>query len=320
MKSSPIVAKAALFVIFALGGFGLSGFLYFTKHPLFGIPYFAQGIVALFCGAVSSGGVPRLLEGARWRLLELIRKTVYRALMEFWGQRAMRARRSVQEKSKKKHKAPDFGGAAPVILDTSALIDGRIAEVVKTGFLDNPLLVPQFVLDELQKIADSEDDIRRRKGRRGLEILEGLSKDKKIKLSVLDSDAPAGRDAPPERLYAKNKNIDVDKRLILFAKKVKGKIATVDFNLNKVASVSKVPVLNINELVNAVKTSVLPGEVLKVKVIQEGKESGQGVGYLEDGTMVVIENGRSLIGKQAKVKVSRIIQTAAGKMIFAVTQ
>jgi len=231
VKFSPVAAKAALFTIFALGGFGLSGFLYFTKHPLFGISYFAQAIVALVCGAVGSGGVPQLLEGARRGLLELLQKTVNRALKEFWGQRMrqLRERRSVQEqakkvreKSKKKRNAPDFGGAVPVILDTSALIDGRIAEVVKTGFLDNPLLVPQFVLDELQKIADSEDDIRRRKGRRGLEILEELSKIKSGRQPLL-------RIVNPYR-----KGNGVDKALVVFAKKVKGKIATVDFNLNKV--------------------------------------------------------------------------------------
>jgi len=310
VKLLPLISKAVLFVAFALLGFWLADTLYFAKHPLFGISYFAQVIVALFCGALGSGGVPRLWEGVRRRFLEIIRKTVYKAVSDFWTQRSLQARerRRLREQSKKKaqKRSLDFGGATPVVVDTSALIDGRIAEVVKTGFLDNPLLVPQFVLDELQKIADSENDLKRQRGRRGLEILEELSK------------AKIGRRPLLRIIAADRAAAGVDKALVTLAKKVRGKIATVDFNLNKVASVSKVAVLNVNELVNAIKASVLPGEVLGIKVIQEGKEPGQGVGYLNDGTMVVVENGQMLIGKTVRVEVSRIIQTAAGRMIFSV--
>jgi uncharacterized protein YacL len=190
----------------------------------------------------------------------------------------------------------------PIVVDTSALIDGRIADVAESGFLFGTLIVPRFVLSELQHIADHPDALRRGRGRRGLEILEGLKKSKQIKLVVYE----------PEELKEK----DIDDKLIRIAKNLKAKILTTDFNLNKVATVSGIKILNINELVTVLKTTLLPGEKIEVKVIQEGKEKSQGVGYLPDGTMIVVEDGGRFIGKSVPTTVSRVLQTAAGRMIF----
>ena len=190
----------------------------------------------------------------------------------------------------------------PKLLDTSVIIDGRIGDLVKTGFIEGKIIIPQFVLDELHSIADSSDNLRRRKGRRGLDILGDLRKNPEIEVATLDRDFPDIH--------------DVDRKLIQLAKELKAKIVTTDFNLNKVAKVENMPVLNINELANAVKPRFIPGEELEVDVIDKGEEIGQGVGYLDDGTMVVVENGRRFIGRKIPVIVNSSLQTEAGKMLF----
>jgi len=189
----------------------------------------------------------------------------------------------------------------PLICDTSALIDGRIGEIVKTGFVFGTFLVIPSVISELHRLADSADELKRGRGRRGLDILEVLKRDKTVKLEVLKTE-------PKERA--------VDDKLIKAAKQVGGKIVTVDYNLNKVAKVKGILALNINELANAVKTAVLPGERLKIQIKSVGREEDQGVGYLDDGTMVVVEQGAKLKGRSVDVEVLRVLQTAAGKMIF----
>ncbi|MCH7541967.1 TRAM domain-containing protein [Patescibacteria group bacterium] len=191
----------------------------------------------------------------------------------------------------------------PIVVDTSVLIDGRIGDVVDSGFLFGTLIIPRFVLSELHHIADSTSALRRGKGRRGLQVLESLKKSKLVKAVIYN-------EALPEE-----KNID--DKLVVLAKILKAKILTTDFNLNKVATVSGIKVLNVNELVNALKTTLLPGEILEVKVIQEGKEKNQGIAYLQDGTMIVVEGGNSYVGKTIPVKVSRELQTVAGRMVFA---
>ncbi len=188
------------------------------------------------------------------------------------------------------------------ILDTSVIIDGRIADICETGFLEGDLIVPRFILQELQKIADSTDSLRRTRGRRGLDILNRLEKNVKVKMRIDEADFPQTK--------------EVDEKLVKLAKETKGRILTNDFNLNKVAELEKVKVLNINELARALKPVVLPGELMSIRVIKEGKEAGQGVAYLEDGTMVVIDNGRSFVGQKAEVVVTSVLQTAAGRMIF----
>ena len=191
-------------------------------------------------------------------------------------------------------------GAAKII-DTSVIVDGRVLEIVETGFLDGPLVVPRFVLRELQLIADSVDGIKRARGRRGLELLAKLQELATIEIADRDYDDIAA----------------VDAKLVRLAKERRAKLVTNDYNLNRVAQVEGVAVLNVNELAEAVKPVVLPGEELHVAIVRDGKEPHQGVGYLEDGTMIVVENGRRLIGEETDVQVTSVLQTVAGRMIFA---
>src|ERR1700741_4018090 len=188
------------------------------------------------------------------------------------------------------------------ILDTSVIIDGRIADIAETGFLDGVIVTPQFVLRELQLVADSADSLKRNRGRRGLDILQRLQKVANLQIQIVEDDFPAIR--------------EVDLKLIELAKLYEGKIITNDFNLNKVAQLQGVEVLNINELANSLKPIVLPGETMRVFILKEGKEYNQGVAYLDDGTMVVVDNARKMIGKTIDVSVTSVLQTTAGKMIF----
>ncbi|MFY9402787.1 MAG: TRAM domain-containing protein [Candidatus Omnitrophota bacterium] len=188
------------------------------------------------------------------------------------------------------------------ILDTSAIIDGRIVDIFKTRFLSGKIVVPKFVLRELQQIADSTDPLKRQRGRRGLEILNTVQKESGLDISVNDDDFP--------------EITEVDSKLVRLAKLLEAKILTVDFNLNRVATIQGIKVLNINELANALKSLVFPGEVMPVKLIKEGKEHNQAVGYLDDGTMVVVEDARRLIGQEVRVSVTSVLQTQAGRMIF----
>jgi len=206
--------------------------------------------------------------------------------------------------SSRKELALGSGGSGEdVLIDTSAIIDGRVLEIVRTGFLSGKLLVPKFVLTELQNIADSPDDLRRSRGRRGLDILHELRREKVVQVVVIEDDFPS--------------ELDVDAKMVRLAKKRHVRLMTVDYNLNRVANIQGITVMNVNELNNALRPVVLPGEELKIKLVQEGKDRHQGVGYLDDGTMVVVENGNKLIGQEVKVMVTRVFQTVAGKMIFA---
>lgn len=189
------------------------------------------------------------------------------------------------------------------ILDTSVIIDGRIADICQTGFLEGTIVIPQFVLEELQHIADSSDVLKRNRGRRGLDILNRIQKELAIKVEIYEGDF--------EEIQ------EVDSKLVKLAKITSGVVVTNDFNLNKVCELQKVAVLNINDLANAVKPVVLPGEEMKVQVIKDGKEQNQGIAYLDDGTMIVVEEGRNYIGKHIDVLVTSVLQTSAGRMIFA---
>ncbi|MEW9124552.1 MAG: PIN/TRAM domain-containing protein [Thermotaleaceae bacterium] len=204
-----------------------------------------------------------------------------------------------KEKSgaKKEYKSP------PKILDTSVIIDGRIADITQTGFVEGPIVIPEFVLEELRHIADSSDSLKRNRGRRGLDILNRIQKELQVEVQIIDKDF--------EEVG------EVDIKLLKLAQYMSGMVVTNDYNLNKVAELQGVAVLNINELANAVKPVVLPGEEMIVQVIKEGKESGQGVAYLDDGTMIVVEGGRKYIGETMGVLVTSVLQTAAGRMIFA---
>jgi uncharacterized protein YacL len=194
------------------------------------------------------------------------------------------------------------GNVSSKIIDTSVIIDGRIGDLVRTGFIEGEIIIPEFVLAELQNIADSSNSLRRRKGRRGLEILGELMNDEKIAIHVLNRDFPSVK--------------EVDHKLIRLATEEHGALITTDYNLNRVAQVEGVKVLNINELANTVKPRFIPGEEIEIEVIDRGEEIGQGVGYLDDGTMVVIENGRRHIGRTIKATVKSTLQTEAGRMLF----
>ncbi len=189
-----------------------------------------------------------------------------------------------------------------ILLDTSVIIDGRVADIARTGFLPGTLLIPRFVLNELQYIADSPDGLRRQRGRRGMEVLAELQRQPNILVRISDINVEGVR--------------EVDDKLVVLAKQLKCPVLTNDYNLNRVAELQGVTILNINELANAVKSVVLPGEILRINIIQEGKEVGQGVGYMDDGTMVVIENGKGFIGEYMEVHITKVLQTAAGRMIF----
>lgn len=201
--------------------------------------------------------------------------------------------------------APD-AGATPKLLDTNVIIDGRIYDIARSGFLEGPIILPGFVLEELQRIADSADTLRRNRGRRGLDILHQMQTELDITLRVMD-----------RYKVSFSPGDEVDIKQVKLAKGMGADIVTNDFNLNKVAKLHGVRVLNINELANAVKPVVLPGEELQVTIVREGKEYNQGVGYLDDGTMVVVENGKKMLGDSVTVAVSSVLQTVAGKMIFA---
>jgi len=251
-------------------------------------------LVNLICGYV--GGYVGLVIGAK-------RKEDLAGLV---GRRKEKQEKTDKEKGKadKKGESEVVAVSAKLykILDTSVIIDGRIADIIDTGFLDGTLLVPEFVLDELQRIADSSDMLKRNRGRRGLDILNQISKKEgsEIEISSQDFDDVT----------------EVDSKLVRLAQSIKMPILTNDYNLNKIAELHGVKVLNINELANMVKPVVLPGEGMTVQVLKEGKEAGQGVAYLEDGTMVVVDGGRNLIGQEAQVTVTTVLQTAAGRMIF----
>jgi uncharacterized protein YacL len=197
----------------------------------------------------------------------------------------------------------DNNSGRVILLDTSVIIDGRIADIAHTGFLWGMLLIPRFVLNELQYIADSADNLRRQRGRRGLDVIAQMQKDATVPVRVSDIDVEGSR--------------QVDDKLIILARQLRAPILTTDYNLNRVAELQGVTILNINELANSVKAVYLPGEELMVKIMQEGREHGQGVGYLEDGTMVVVENGLDFEGEEIAVEVTKVLQTAAGRMIFA---
>jgi uncharacterized protein YacL len=196
-------------------------------------------------------------------------------------------------------------GARPLVLDTSVIIDGRIADICDTRIIDTQLIVPRFVLQELQAIADSSDKMKRNRGRRGMDMLKRMQTNAKIDLQVHEANLAELRDVAK-----------VDERLVVLAKVLGARVVTNDFNLNKVAQLQGVEVINLNELTNALKSVALPGEHMVVKVVKPGDQQGQGVGYLEDGTMVVVEQGRGVLGQEVTIAVTSVLQTPAGRMIF----
>ncbi|MDR1272470.1 MAG: PIN domain-containing protein [Clostridiales Family XIII bacterium] len=216
-------------------------------------------------------------------------------------------RMKLADRAERPQSPPPQGGkrAAPKILDTSVIIDGRVADILKTGFVEGKIVIPDFVLVELRHIADSSDALKRNRGRRGLDILNRIQEE--FGIEILNTSNDKGLKEIPE----------VDVKLLKLAKNMKGAVVTNDFNLNKVAKIQGVGVLNINELANTLKPVVLPGEEMTLFLVKEGKEQGQAVAYLDDGTMIVVEDGKPEIGKETRVSVTSVLQTSAGRMIFA---
>lgn len=294
------VLRLVLAVIFALTAFIFSEVM--PDLPPFN-KIFLRIVVTLWFGLMGYGLFPDLAKVVSSATLKFINSFVSRLSAEITNQ-MLRLQRPQGFGSGNFSSVSPIGGVSvshPLILDTSVLIDGRILDIAKTHFLSGTLLLPQFVLTELQQVADSADFLKRQRGRRGFEIINELKKVKGLRLEIWDKDA-SGK--------------GVDEKLLKLAKNLQGKIITTDYNLNRIATVSNIQVLNINELTNALRAIAIPGEMLKIKVVHLGKDAKQGVGYLPDGTMVVIEDGAELVGKEINTQVSRLIQVAAGRMIF----
>ena len=300
------LARVTLFSLFFIFAFNTSNSIFFFENPIFGIRFLAETLIALAAGVFGFHTVPIIAEKVRGWFEKLIALIVANIVSDFWNQQSKRmahAKRAKQKaKKEQREKETHEKLKATVLLDTSVLVDGRLVDVVRTGFLSEDLIVPKGVLDELHLISDSKDDLKRKKGRRGLDMLNALKKVGNVKVHEAPGDI--------------SKVDGVDKELVRLAKKYDARLMTMDFNLNKVAKVAGVKVLNLNELVNAVKYAAVPGEKIKIKIVQVGKEPNQGVGYLEDGTMVVVAGAQDKVGKMLMVTVSKVIQTDAGKMVF----
>jgi len=299
-----LLLRSIMSLVLFIVGFNFSRSSFFREYPLFGVSYLAEIIISLFAAFLGFYYVPRLLVWTKSAIEGLIVNTVTEIVNRFWDLQTKRIQEQRRVKQNKKAEEErlkhieEHRGA--ILIDTSVLIDGRYLELAKLGFMDNNAIIPQFVIDELHALSDSKDDLKRKKGRRGLDTIRELKK--KVKVVI------------PEM---KNNGQGVDKLLVKYAKEQKLKLATLDFNLNKVASVNGIKVLNINELANSLKTVMLPGEEFDIKLIHEGKERSQGIGYLADGTMVIVEGSKEKINQDVRAKVTKIIQSPAGKIVFA---
>ena len=269
---------------------------YFGALPAIDVVF---GIAGALVGMLLAMLLSRLLANIPLRPVYLILSVLLYVALGIGGWSfASRHRAEIMSGSKQAH-----GGVPPKVLDTSAIIDGRILDVCETGFVDGSIVIPEFVLRELRHIADSSEQARRGRGRRGLDVIKGLQEKLGDRVVIDGTDFP--------------KVPEVDLKLLELARKLGGVLVTNDYNLNKVAAVQSITVLNINDLAKALKPVVLPGEEMTVGIQREGKEAGQGIGYLEDGTMVIVEGGKRLIGQEACVQVTSSLQTSAGRMIFA---
>lgn len=300
------LVRAALGSLLFIIAFNLSGTQFFYENPIFGVKFLAEILIGLAAFAFGFHTVPMLSIMFRDWFETFVSETVTDIVAEFWEQQTDRMASAREERQKKRDERAEekrqekLEGA--IVLDTSVLIDGRLLDIVKTGFLADKIAVPNAVLDEMHLISDSSDDLKRQRGRRGLDMLNDLKKACDVEIFDDEEDT--------------SKEDGVDKELVRLAKKYNMKLMTLDFNLNKVAKAKNVEVLNINELAHALKASVLPGESLEIKIVAKGKENNQGVGYLDDGTMVVVKGADDKKGKKVKVEVTRIIQTDAGQMVF----
>lgn len=294
------VLRLVLAVVFALTAFIFTEVL--PDIPPFN-RIFLRVIITIWFGLMGYGLFPDLAKIVSTTTIRFVNSFVSRLSAEITSQ-MLRLQRVPGMGQIGAGVAAPIGGVAinhPLLLDTSAIIDGRILDIARTNFISGTILIPSFVLSELQQVADSSDFLKRTRGRRGFEIVDELKKVKGLRVEIWDKDGPGK---------------GVDEKLLKLAKAIHARIITTDFNLNRLATVSNIYVLNINELSNAVKTVAVPGEKLKVKVVHLGKDARQGVGYLPDGTMIVLEEGADLVGQEVETEVTRLIQVAAGRMIF----
>lgn len=300
-RNTTLLLRIVLAIVFALIAFIFSEVV--PDLPPFN-RIFLRIVITLWFGLMGYGLFPDLAKLVSTAAVKSVNSLISRLSVEISSQ-MMRVQRPQGLFAPGNFSAVSpIGGVSvshPMILDTSAIIDGRILDIAKTHFLYGTILVPSFILTELQQVADSADYLKRTRGRRGFEIVGELKKVKGLRIEIWDKDA-AGKNP--------------DEKLLKLAKNLQGRIITTDFNLNRLATVSNIIVLNINELANSVRSIAIPGEKLKVKVIHLGKDAKQGVGYLPDGTMIVVEDGADLVGKEVETEVSRLIQVPAGRMIF----
>lgn len=303
-KELKLVARIIYTIVFSFLGFYISKDLLFIELPFFGYHLIIQVFISAALGLFGFFIFPLFVIKTKYWIEGLIVMTVSRIVSDFWDQQSKRIQQARREKQRMKVEEKSLKEKQEIenafLLDTSVLIDGRILDVVKIGFIDRPLIITQNVINELQKLSDNKNHVKRSRGRMGLDVVKELRK----RTTVVIPDV-------------KTKEKEVDAILIEYAKEKKVKLMTLDFNLNKVAKVSGIKVLNINDLINSLKTVLLPGEDFNVKVLQQGKEKKQGVGYLPDGTMVIVEDGADLVGQDVHVKVLKVIQSSAGKIIFS---
>jgi uncharacterized protein YacL len=302
-NTTPLLLRVVVSLLSAILGYNFSRSAFFREYPLFGFRYVGELMSLVLAGTLGYFALPTALMNANRWFEQLVSKAVSEIVSKFWEeqtkkiQEARREKQKEQAKERKEKLKRDLEDA--LLIDTSVLVDGRILDIVRAGFLSSTLIISQNVIDELHLISDNKDKIKRQRGRRGLDVIKKLKKQVKV--------------ISPQ---IKGKKKGVDKTLVSFAKEHQLTIMTLDYNLSKVADVLGIKVLNINNLVNALKTVLLPGEELEVEIIQEGKEKDQGVGYLSDGTMIVVTGANDKIGKKVDAVVKKVIQSAAGKMIF----
>lgn len=299
----PLMLRVIVSLLSAILGFNFSRTAFFREYPLFGIGYVGELMSMIIAGLLGYFALPSFLIQLKDWFEHLVASVVNDIVTRFWEEQSKKIqearREKQQQEAEEKRKKLEKEMENSLLVDTSVLIDGRILDIIRAGFLEKPLVISQNVLDELQLIADSSDKLKRQRGRRGLDIVKKLKKMVKV--------------VSPQ---IKSKKKGVDKTLVSFAKEHDLTLMTLDYNLNKVADVLGIKVLNINDLVNALKTVLLPGEEMEIELMQKGKEEGQAVGYLSDGTMLVVSDADDKIGQKVDVEVSKVIQSAAGKIVF----
>jgi len=302
-RSLNLLTRAVTSAVMLILAFNFAYGAFFKDNPLYGVKFLAEVLIALIAAFTGFFLVPVAFMKVKDWVEGVINAAVSNIVRNFWDQQSSRMEKKKRDKQKQKaeeeKKKLKEQLSNSVVLDTSVLVDGRIIDIVKTGFFDKTLVIPSAVLKELHLISDSSNKTKRERGRRGLDIVKKL----KNKVEVISPSM-------------KSREKGVDSKLLEFAKHHKIKLMTQDFNLNKLAQAQGVNVLNINELVEAVKVSVIPGEMLEVEIQHEGQEKKQGVGYMPDGTMTVVKNAEELVGKTVNAKVLRVIQSKAGKIIF----